>query len=238
MRNHGWRIEDWKEVDFLVQDIELTDKVLLRLAIKIRRNLLAAIQHYQRDDLAEYLNCANSSVTNILDYTVKKDVKELYLLPLARFLDAPYWCIRLNSYEDQEIYGDYFDVKSISMKEFVSEINDEPDTIRFLKIHTSQEYFIKENYLYVKVLPFSNFKVVEVMGLNYDKDEIHDFIKYCIRDHVGCIIVTPAILRKTKKVIYVLKACHEEDPEEMINYISAMKKRKFTRIIALNNRKY
>ncbi|WP_273846956.1 hypothetical protein [Halalkalibacter alkalisediminis] len=69
------------------------------------------------------------------------------------------------------------------------------------------------------------------MGLNHEKEEIHDFIHYGIRDIVRCIIVTPVILRKTKKVIYVLKTSDEEDPEEMINYISTMSKRKFTRII-------
>jgi hypothetical protein len=234
LKNHGWKIEDWEEVDYLVQDVELTDKLLLRLPAKIRRNLLAAIQHYKQVELVRYLDCSKGQMSNIFNYNMESDQKENYLLSLARFLDAPYWSIRLDSYHvdpENRTYDEYNDVKTISMLEMISEINIVSDEIKFFRIKKSQEYFISESFLYIKVISFSKFKVIEAMELNYEKDEIFDFINYGIRDEVRCIIVTPTILRGTKKVIYVIKSDDEKDSEKMISYISMMKKRKFTRII-------
>lgn len=241
LKNHDWNIEAWEEGDYLVRDVELIDKLLLRLPVKIRRNLLAAIQHYQKIELAGYLGCSNSHLTNVFGYNVKLDVKEDSLLPLARYLDAPYWFIRFDSCELVSLgYDEYINVKTISFLEFFSEINIEPGNIKFFKIKRSQVDFISPSneYIYVKVISFSKFKVIETMDLNYEKEEIFDFINYGIRDVVRCIIVTPAILRKDKKVIYVLKTSHEEDSEEMISYISTIKKRKFTRTIELKSESY
>jgi transcriptional regulator with XRE-family HTH domain len=232
---HGWKIDAWKEVDILVRDVELTDKLLLRLPAKIRINLLAAIQNYTQKELARYVHCSSGQMSNIFNFEKKSEEAEYFLLPLARFLDAPYWSIQLDTYDvdpQTRTYDEYNHVKTISLLEMISEINIEPDSIKFLRIKKSQEYFIRGRFIYVKVIAFSKFKVIEAMELNYETDEIFDFINYGIRDQVRCIIVTPALLRRTKKVIYVLKSLNEKDSEkEMNSYISKMKKRKFTRII-------
>jgi hypothetical protein len=239
IKDHGWRIEHWKEADYLVRDVELTDKLLLRLPAKIKRNLLAAIQNYQRFELATYLDCSISLVTNLLAYKEKdeSDSKEKNLYPLARLLDAPYRYIRFDSDQgDPQTYEEYVPIKAISFIEFKSEINIKPGNIKFLKIKRNQEYFIKpkRDYIYVKVIAFSKFKVIEVLELNYEGDDKFDLIHYGMRDELQYIIVTPAILRKNKKVIYVLKSYHEKDSEEMERYISTMEKRKFTQIFRLN----
>ncbi|MDR4886320.1 hypothetical protein RGU12_02020 [Fredinandcohnia sp. QZ13] len=240
LKNHGWQIEDWEEVDYLIRDIELTDKLLKRLPFKIRRNLLAAIQHYSRYKIASYLNCFPSKLTNIFNYNEESDTKDLFLLQLARLLDAPYWYLRLDSYDmTTDAFDEYNDVKTIYLKDLISEINIKPNDIKFLKIYINKGYFISQGYIYVKVTSYTNFKVIETLGLNFESDEIYDFINYFIRDKVQCIIVTPAILRQPKKkVIYVLKSCNEENSEEMNTYISTMKKRKFTRILKLNSENF
>lgn len=232
--NHGWKIEAWEEADILVRDVEFTDKLLLRLPSKIRINLLAAIQNYKQVDLARYVYCSTGQMSKIFNYEKESEEAEHFLLPLALFLGTPHWSIRLDKYYvDPQIrpYDEYNHVKTISLLELISEINIEPNNIKFLRIKKSQEYFISGNFIYLKVISFSKFTVIEAMELDYEKEEIFDFINYSIRDQVRFIIVTPALLRRTKKVIYVMKSPHKEDPEEMLSYVSTIKKRKFTRII-------
>lgn len=121
-------------------------------------------------------------------------------MQLARLLDAPYWYLRLDSYDmTTDAFDEYNDVKTIYLKDLISEINIKPNDIKFLKIYINKGYFISQGYIYVKVTSYTNFKVIETLGLNFESDEIYDFINYFIRDKVQCIIVTPAILRQPKK---------------------------------------
>ncbi|MDQ0917547.1 hypothetical protein [Paenibacillus sp. V4I5] len=238
INTHGWKIEDWEEAAYLIRDIEFLDALLLILPFKVRRSLLAAIHHYSKKELAKLMGCAESLMTIIFDYQKINDSKEDKLLQLAKLLDVPYWQLKLDySSEITDNFVEFYDVKSITLTEFKKQVKFVPETRKYLKVNVDQKYYIKNKFIYTQVIHYKDFSIIETMRLQYETDEIYDFSNYCFSANVRYIIVTPAILRRDKKVIYLLIHTNAES-KEVITYISKMKKRKFTKIIELNNGSY
>lgn len=217
----GVSIEDWKEAEYLLRDIEVANAVLTGLNYSQRRNALAALNGIDRKKvLAIYLNKSESHIGDFLNLHRKTNSFSESISEFALLFDVmDEQIINDNIHRVSNHFNNYvFKSKVVKVSEFAERVHKKRDRETFVIINDSPVFSASE--LYGRVKRGNDYISVEIYNLNENSLEINDF-SYYLGFKPTAIVITPALLRGCKKVIYYQKLKEKApDLEKNLNGMS------------------
>ncbi|MGQ7890655.1 hypothetical protein [Paenibacillus sp. WC2504] len=227
--HNGLRINKWSEVSYLLRDSRICDLILKKLHVGPRRNILAALNGYTTDiEIARQLELKSSSqIGALLGLKKQPESFPLTITLLARLFDVTDEHIKndvINHCNNH--FNNYApDSAAIPLSIFHSRIDE--SRLQYYCLRNDLPYF-KSNLLYARIRTYDEFQSIEVYNLNENSNEIYDF-RSCLDPFFSVIVITPALLRNVKKVIYYRALSKSRDTLE--KHLHELSLRKYTRVI-------
>ncbi|MFC5452182.1 hypothetical protein [Paenibacillus aestuarii] len=203
IKNHsGIRLRQWPEAKYLLRDNRICDLILRKLGVGGRRNLLAALQGFTTDvEISRLLGFKSSSqVAALLDPENQPNSFPGTITLLAKLLDITDEHITFEKilHVDNHYNNYHQNSSSIKLSNFYSHVG-RSDREWFWIVNDLP--YLKAKNLYARINTNEEYQSIEVYNLNENSVEVHDF-RSCLDRSFSEIVITSAVLRNVKKVIY------------------------------------
>jgi transcriptional regulator with XRE-family HTH domain len=231
-KNKTLHLEKWTESNILLRDIDVTENLLEKLEIIERINALAALYGYRtRKKIASEASLTESHIGKLLDIDGKPNPYPDTLIKLSLVLDVTEDHINgTNVHLVSNNFNNYIhDAEQIVLETFYSSIIVR-EKIQIFLIKCKSNFFHHE-LLFARVQYEIDFQTITVYNLNENTLEITDFLTW-LGPEIKAYVITPAVLRKQKKVIYY-KILNEKGIIAIQEQLLEMKKRKYTNVTIL-----
>jgi hypothetical protein len=219
----GLSIEKWKEAEYLLRDIEVAESLLLRLDPVQRRNPLAAMQGYHaKSELARALGKSESHTGNLLNPNSKANPSRESISELAYLFDVMDENIIEDDHEFDHHFNNYLSrskkIQLSALSEILNSKEDFPSLIIHndlsKKGHRGAMNFLA-NRFYGRVRKWTDFDTIEIYNLDENSLEVDNFASL-MGFTPWAIVIRPAILRGSNRVIYYRKT-KEQAPSLLIH---------------------
>lgn len=229
VKEHGGiRLRQWPEANYILRDNVICDLILRRLGIGGRRNLLAALLGFSTDiEIARVLGLKSSSqvaVLHDLEGQPKSFPETITLLAKLYDVTDEHISIQKTTHLTNH-YNNYHQMSSSILLSNCYSLGQSDQNYFWIQ---NDSPFIKAKNLYARIKTYDEYQAIEVYNLDENSVEVHDFRSY-LDLSFSKIVITPALLRNVKKVIYFRSLSNNN--EALKRHFLELSLRKYTKIV-------